>query len=137
MTRLQMCAYRGCQGVQAAYEQYKKTEEYKNFGIDTIINKAIPELSNLSGLQESLISNDAWVILKNDYPYHVEPEISHYVAWFISSHSILQSSAIEILHAHVDGITFQNSVERSSIKTVPHLHLFTKTGTTPCAIIQI
>jgi len=127
------------------YEEYKKTEEYKNFGLQTLKNKVASKSGVLFSEALTEVGDDVsknaypcFVILKNDFPYHLEPNIHHYVAWYIGSgddggDTSIPLSATFALYKYLGAIlgtkdrsycVFQNSMSVRTIHTILHVHLF-------------
>lgn len=126
--------------VLQAYTDYKETDEYKNFGLQVLYNKARARIdTSLISLFDELqkMGRPYFVILQNDFPYHLEEGIHHYVAWYIHpevEQGSIPESAIFTLYRYLGAVlgtaersycAFQNSIQAQSISHIPHIHVFT------------
>lgn len=126
--------------VLQAYIDYKETDEYKNFGLQTLYNKARTRMdaSILSLFDELQKMNlPYFIILRNDFPYHLEEGIHHYVAWYVHPEIVPDSIpelAVFALYRYLGAVlgtversycAFQNSIQAQSISHIPHIHVFT------------
>jgi hypothetical protein len=68
-------------------------------------------------------------LMKNDFPYYLEGNISHYLLW--TSEEVNYEAASKIMKTmsrddKADVIMFANNKDNRSIKIVPHYHVFSR-----------
>lgn len=68
-----------------------------------------------------------FIIMQNRFPYHVEPDINHLVAWINPKFPDVACADIEA-YLHLRGVSdyaiFMNSPKNRSVKSILHYHLF-------------
>lgn len=102
------------------------------------------DLYNLYNLKANLkfliknnnIGNDSYIITYNNFPYYLEPDITHLVIWILppseggeisyNTSTFSFKDLEDILHQNniKEYIYFINYPENKSIKDIEHIHLF-------------
>lgn len=70
---------------------------------------------------------EPWVLIKNKYPYKVDPNIKHYVLWIKQGVSLTHEQVLHIVSQrfpNCDIIAYQNDMYQRSIFTVSHYQIF-------------
>jgi hypothetical protein len=125
------------------YVAYAETDEYKEFGFHTILKRVRSRGDRvLMGDHIDDITKQGlsyFIIMRNDFPYHLEHGVYHYVVWFVPGTSTdgcsIPRDDVFILYRYLGAImgsrerlycVFQNSINVRSICTVLHAQLFTR-----------
>jgi len=92
-------------------EKFQNDEQLQTYILSTYLNEGKKQ----------------WAIVKNDFPYNVDSNITHFLLW-INPNNLLTKDKIDIIVKDFakdnEVVYFQNHVSMQSIKSIPHYHIF-------------
>lgn len=78
------------------------------------------------------------VMMKNDFPYNIDPSVQHFVLWSTQRLRVDQVPSVinrVLPKAKYDVTWFENPSSMKSVKQVWHVQVFTKTKNRQCALM--
>ena len=73
---------------------------------------------------------EPWILIKNKYPYRVDPNIKHYLLWIKPGVSLTHEQVLHIVSHRFPNydkkniIAYQNEMHKRSIVTLSHYQIF-------------
>jgi len=82
----------------------------------------------LKELFSNLYKDRSWIITKNKFPYDIDDQVVHLLIWLNPNKTPSEQEIRKYLHQLVgdDYIMFKNTLDKKSIPSVDHFHLFVK-----------